>query len=684
MSRFRLAATTVAVAGALLVPAAAEAAVTSSTVTSVDAQQQPHMSDDRDQASTATANLITVHATTDGTTGDNAKIICSSRGATINATLVASTPVAADGSVTYTGSIRNIYTYLNECDLRVIPAGTVPSDLSRYTPKRIQVGEHQSYKQGTGANAGQVTDYWIDGSGDKAGAGYNSIGGCGLCDMSLHDPLTLNQSPELYGSNAALFYGPVTAGGGSRPSAKIDGAPAYVTSAAYMTNPAASGVTPMVYTQSVDPVTGDLTIHETDVVVTCPTYPVTNGSSDCPTFTNSGVTIERTIKQNHEGSLVAITDKLESADGNAHSYDFDYFEWIGSQGGYQFPGESGFSTHATNDVVAGTSGPASVSQFILNNSSAPSFNNPLGFMVTTPAADSYSFGTPSSFYDRQTGTIPANGSTLVRHIYGMAANTSDQAQLKADAVDIYVEPSVTLTTPPATTTSNQVTLTGTASAMGTLTGVKVNGLDATVDGGGHWTVTIPLAQGENAISVIATNSAGLTHEATGTIRLEAAATPTPTPTATPTVPEPTPTATPTATPIAPVPTPTSSTPTPPSTPNKVSVKLQTKTATVTKGSRRETKLALTCSGDDGACAGSLKVVKTLKVNGVRQPVVLGTATYSISAGDTSKVTLKLSSIGKRVLTRHWSRIVHVDVTVTPNGKPGTQQRIAIRRTTKSK
>lgn len=88
----------------------------------------------------------------------------------------------------------------------------MPSDVTNYTPKRVQVGEHYSYKHGFGGNAGQVTDHWIEGAGDKGGAGYNSIGGCGLCDMSLHDA-SLNMSPELYGANAALFSGTVTAGG---------------------------------------------------------------------------------------------------------------------------------------------------------------------------------------------------------------------------------------------------------------------------------------------------------------------------------------------------------------------------------------------------------------------------------------------------------------------------------------
>jgi hypothetical protein len=471
-----------------------------------------------------------------------------------------------------------------------------------------------------------VTDFWIEGAGAKAGAGYNSIGGCGLCDMSLHDPITLAMSPELYGSNAALFSGTVTAGGVSRPSAKIDGAPAYTTESAVQTNQTAAGIVPLTWSRSVDPATGDLTINETDVLKTCPTFPVTNGSSQCPTFTDVGVTIERTVKQNHDGQLVAITDTIKSTDGNAHTFDLYYFQWIGSQGGFRFGNESGFSTHATNDVVTGASGPAAVSDFILNNANAPSFSNPLGFMVTTPAADSYSFGSPGYFYDRQTGTVPAGGSTVIRHIYGMAADTTDRDRLKADAVDVYVEPSVTLTAPPATTASNQVALTGTASAMGTLRGVTVNGTNATVDGQGHWSLTLPLNQGTNAISVVATNSAGLTREATGTIRYEAAAAPTPTPVAptpTPTAPEPTPTApTPTPTPTGPsttvvppkppvaTPTPTSASPAQlaPSAPATIAVGRQSRTV----------ELPIQCPAG-GTCevSGALRITASAFARGAR-------------------------------------------------------------------
>ncbi|WP_210495623.1 hypothetical protein [Patulibacter sp. SYSU D01012] len=668
------------IAAALLGPTAAHAAVTTSAVTSVSGAQQPHMSDDRDQAATASANQITVAGTTDGTTGDNVKIVCSSRNNTVNQTFSASTPVNADGSFSATGSMRNIYTYLNLCDLRAVPTGGgMPSVLAPFAAKRVQVGEHYSYKHGSGPNAGVVTDFWIEGAGDKAGAGYNSIGGCGLCDMSLHNPTTLEMSPELYGSNAALFSGTVTAGGVSRPSAKIDGAPAYTSESAVQTNQSASGVPPLQWTQHVDPDTGDLTITETDALVTCATFPVTNGSADCPAFTPTGVTIKRTIKQNHDGQLVAITDRITSTDGNAHTYDFAYFQWIGSQGGYRFPGESGFSPHTTNDVVAGEPGPAAVSQFILNNSSAPSFNNPLGAMVTTPAADRYAFGSPGYFYDVQTGAVPADGAATVRHIYALAADTTTLDRLKSDAVDVYVAPSVTLDAP-ADVSTNQATLTGTASAMGTLTSVTVNGVAATIDGQGHWAATIPVTEGANAVTVVATNSAGLTKTETGSVTYAV-----PTPPSTPSTPDtPTPPTTEPSKPAAPTPAaqplPVATIPvtTAPTATKTLDVALTTKNTKVAQTPQKTTRIALACTGN-GTCAGVVRMTKVLRVRGVRTRVLLGTATYEVQAGKTVLVPLKLTGFGKKMLGRQWKRILHAQVRVTQSGvtSGGT---VAIKRT----
>jgi hypothetical protein len=261
--------------------------------------------------------------------------------------------------------------------------------------------------------------------------------------------------------------------------------------------------------------------------------------------------------------------------------------------------------------------------------------------------------------DRQTGAVPAGGSAVVRHIYAMAANPTDLAQLKADAVDVYVAPTVTLTQP-ADVATDQATVTGSASAMGTLTGVKVNGIDATVDGQGNWAATIPLTLGANAISVVATNSAGLTGQASGSVTysLPSASGPS----------APTSTTTPVDTPaVSPLPVATIPVTTTPAN-TTLDVALHTTSTHVAQTRNHTTKLALTCTGTvTGTCTGTVTMTKVLRVNGVRKQMVLGTAAFTVKAGKTVLVPLTLTAFGKKMLSRNRQRLVHAQVRVTQAG-----------------
>src|SRR5262249_21007001 len=106
----------------------------------------------------------------------------------------------------------------------------------------------------------------------------------------------------------------------TRSGLRIDGANAYPPSAANKDNQA--GAAPaLTYSYSLDPATGNLTIHVTEPLVKCadPAYPPTKQS--CATLLGTGVTDTRTIVQDHDGHLSTITDVFSSTDGAAHALD---------------------------------------------------------------------------------------------------------------------------------------------------------------------------------------------------------------------------------------------------------------------------------------------------------------------------------------------------------------------------
>ena len=56
-------------------------------------------------------------------------------------------------------------------------------------------------------------------------------------------------------------------------------------------------------------------------------------------------------------------------------------------------------------------------------------------------------------------------------------------------------------------------MSGSASDTGALASVSVNGVPATLEGGGAWSATVPLAAGANTLTATATDQAGLTKSA---------------------------------------------------------------------------------------------------------------------------------------------------------------------------
>jgi hypothetical protein len=133
-----------------------------------------------------------------------------------------------------------------------------------------------------------------------------------------------------------------------------------------------------------------------------------------------GVTDDRTITQDHDGHISWVTDTFKSTDSKAHSVDLlwgnnqQFFGPSGdsSQIEYEFPGESGFSTHATGTTV---SLPHSAGTILLRMHGAAdgAVGTGQGGSSTTgpqPAAKFTSVTTlGSEFTLHQSGNVPAGG-----------------------------------------------------------------------------------------------------------------------------------------------------------------------------------------------------------------------------------------------------------------------------------
>jgi hypothetical protein len=207
-----------------------------------------------------------------------------------------------------------------------------------------------------------------------------------------------------------------------------------------MNNP---GFPALTVSYSLDPITGDLTIHETDEIVKC--SPSTDFQStptgyatSCTSFDKLPVTLERTIVQDHLGRVTRIADKWASSDNAAHDIDVlyqnDNYQATGA-GALNFSWTAdGYRGYADGETIAGpATAPGTI--FVKRNGAAADGDplNPTGVIAFSSPPDSAIFtrGTTGGAvnvnvfelnYKRQ---IPACGSLNLHFGYGNAYFQSD-------------------------------------------------------------------------------------------------------------------------------------------------------------------------------------------------------------------------------------------------------------------
>jgi PASTA domain/Divergent InlB B-repeat domain len=389
---------------------------------------------------TASPTFAISGTTSGGNAADMVDVRCYYDGTSV---LVAKN-VALDSSGSFSVAAADLNKVVDlTCRLRAVPAGSSPSNLGSYAGPLIGVGERDESTVGGGPNAGRLYDYYLYAPQQTAAFDYVSLGGCGLNDGYLLDPTYALTTTTFY-CNAGLFQGE-SGSSPTRSELQVDGANAYAPEQAESIDPNAAGLPTLSYSYTVDAHTGDLTIHETDPLVTCTgtTYPPT--TAGCATFASAGVTDNRTITQDHDGHIAWIDDAFTSTDGNAHALEllWDNSQHLrGSSGDstqveYEFPGQSSFSTHAAGDAV---SLPASAPGTILirmHGAADGDTSTGQGAIVYDRPATAATFTSVTKVVSEltlhQTGTVPAGGSTRFRFAYVQAYQGADAGSLAQTA-----------------------------------------------------------------------------------------------------------------------------------------------------------------------------------------------------------------------------------------------------------
>jgi hypothetical protein len=407
------------VLGGLVVTPAVRAAITASQITTPS--NPSFFIADQD----ASSQTFAIAGTTTGGNPANDKVDLRCYFGATSVKVKGNVPLNSNGSFSVSAAGLNKLIELT-CQLKAVPAGTNPSDLTPFSGPVVGVGSRETSKISGGSNNGTAYDYSVDAQQQTAAFDYASLGSCGLHNGFLYDSTYANTTITFACSGGLVRAdSPVTP---TRSELQIDNANAYPPTQAYFINPSATGFPSLTDTYAVDKATGNVVIHETDPLVKCAdaTYPPSQAS--CATFVTTGVTDNRTITQDHDGHISWSTDVFKSTDGKAHSVDLLWDEnqqFFGSSGDssqieYEFPGQSSFSTHNTGDSV---SLPSSAGTILLRMHGAADGDTGTGrgaivYDRPTTAAKFTSVTTfASEFTLHQSGRVPARGSTRFRFAY---------------------------------------------------------------------------------------------------------------------------------------------------------------------------------------------------------------------------------------------------------------------------
>lgn len=417
-------------------------------------------------------NAITVAGTTNSSTPgtDEVDLDCFYGSGNTNKQLAHNVPLSGNGSFATVASLENLGE--QTCRLRAVPSPTVPpaGELPNFAGPVLAIGE-RSTSWINGNPAEPIVDFGVTGQGLSAADQVHSLSACAVGDAFLLDPSFEVTTATFYCHDSFRSGEGESAGSSTRSEVRVDNADAYGRSAAVSIN-ANAKLPGFAYSYRQDPISGDVTVTDSEELGKCPSaeYPPTTTS--CPTFLSTGVRDERTIEQTAGGHLVYVSDRFVSTDGQAHSLDLlpqneQHFGKPSTPSQaqeitYRFPGQSFFATHKKGEAVSfGGETPATT---YINLAGAPDGDTATGqgAIVVDRAASPATFNivdtTVSSFFFHETVNLPAGGSATVRTAYIDGYTSAEVEALAHQAEAAFRPPASSPPTTIATTPSNRFQL----------------------------------------------------------------------------------------------------------------------------------------------------------------------------------------------------------------------------------
>ena len=529
----------------------------------------------------------------------------------------------------------------NPCVLRAVPEGDAtphpPGSPSSFSGPEIAPSDWTVQKN---VSTSVMFNYGLEDRTLSSALSIESAGACGLTESNLFSTPLLIPGDTLFDCDGVLSGGNDRYVAG-RSGLQVDGHNAYDAFAANALDESLKPSTaspPVTVTRSIDPATGLFTIHESEALVVCSgskvAFPETKES--CESFTPAGVALERTWRSASDGRLLYLTDAFVSSDGKAHSLSAVYGNELSEAapgGAYRFPGSSEFAGVSKGQTVSLPAGAGVI--LYKEQSTAPEggeYQHPVGaiaydaqpsgsltFMKGTGEAKP----TVTVFNMPVAHTVPASGAYVVRLAYAQEPAAAEAQALAEGAIASFA-PSIAIGSPAggSTVSTPSVVVSGSASDTGALASVSVNGVPATLEAGGAWSATVPLAAGANTLTATATDQAGLTKSAFVGVTYS------PPPASPPAPPHPAP---PRASRVGAV-----------------------------SGSGGKVTVTLACAGEAGSvCNVVLLLTATERLKGKRvtglsarsKVVTVGRGSASVPAGRRLTVTVKLNGVGRSLLAR---------------------------------
>jgi hypothetical protein len=344
--------------------------------------------------------------------------------------------------------------------------------------------------------------------------------------------------------------------------------------------------------------------------------------------------------------VASVRDQWRSVDGQPHRLKVRYqshVEGAISGGAIDFPGSAGFqnfSTYSLNQEVTVPHGPATA--FVKYDATTPDAGNgtaaqgaftysktPDGPVKILTSSTTYlGWELP---YDQ---TIPAGGDQTFRFSYAMDFSLANVRAFAADyATGAHPTLAISAPTDGSSSASPTVTVNGTAADTAGAPSLLVNGQATSVGAGGTWSRQVTLATGANTITAVATDADG--NSTTRSVNVSY-----------------TPPSSGSAN------QPSGGTQAAGGTGQAARVSLVGK-AVPTKGGMtfKIQCLNLSCAGTTKLQSIELVRAKGGAVTGIRSArtkrkmVTVGSGTFSLAAGSTKTITVKLNATGRKLLKR---------------------------------